>query len=91
VTSSTISNNLPVGGAGAVFNTGILTVTDSTISGNLTGRGDGGGTANVGNLTLTNSTLSDNTAGLGDTVLNEETTTIEATILNVEERRNDFQ
>ena len=44
-------------------NSGTLTMTNSTISGNTaSGYGVGGGVANSGTLTVTNSTISGNTA-----------------------------
>jgi CSLREA domain-containing protein len=63
---------------GGIYNSGTLTVTNSTISNNTTGRGDsvggvatggkggdGGGIYNDGTLTVTNSTVSSNTTGSG--------------------------
>ena len=64
---STLTDNNAPGDGGAIFSwggTGMwITVTDSTISGNYAGWGDGGGICSYyGPLTVTNSTLSDNTA-----------------------------
>ena len=62
---------------GGIINTGTLTITNSFITGNLTGSGgsndggtggpggDGGGIYNSGTLTVTNSTISGNSAGPG--------------------------
>jgi hypothetical protein len=47
---------------GGIHNTGILTLTNSTVSGNSAAIDDGGGISNVGILTLTNSTVSLNSA-----------------------------
>ncbi len=62
---------------GGIINTGTLTITNSSITGNLTGSGgsngsgtggpggDGGGIYNSGTLTVTNSTISGNHTGRG--------------------------
>ncbi len=47
-------------GGGGIHNSGTLTLTNSTISGNLAFAGSGGGIFNSGTATLTNSTISDN-------------------------------
>ena len=52
------------GSGGGIFNSGTLTVTNSTISGNTTFIG-GGGIDNEGMLTVTNSTLSGNSTSFG--------------------------
>ena len=52
------------GSGGAIFNSGTLTLTNSTLSGNSAAR-DGGGIYNNGMATLTNSTLSGNSASYG--------------------------
>jgi len=52
-----------MGGPGGITNDGILTITNSTISGN-TSTGGPGGIYNDGILTITNSTISGNLAGL---------------------------
>ena len=53
-----------VDGAGGIANSGILSLTNSTVSGNTSGSGlnssSGGGIFNSGTLTLTNSTVSGN-------------------------------
>jgi LPXTG-motif cell wall-anchored protein len=58
-----VQNNFS-GSSGAIENRGILTITDSTISGNQTipasGNVTGGGIRNAGPLTITNSTISNN-------------------------------
>jgi hypothetical protein len=54
---------------GAFNNTGTLTITNSTISGNVAGY-KGGGIFNNGSLTITNSTLSGNTTSYGGGVYN---------------------
>jgi len=57
----TITNGNGNGGGG-IFNLGGLTVTNSTISGNVA-TGDGGGIFNLGGLTVANSTISGNNGG----------------------------
>jgi hypothetical protein len=51
-------------GGGGISNSGTLTVTNSTISGNTT-TGGGGGISNAGALTVTTSTISGNSSSLG--------------------------
>ena len=74
VTDSIVSNNRSGGNAafaygdgGGIYNNfGEITIRNSTISGNSTGR-NGGGIYNVGSLTIANSTISGNSAiGLHD-------------------------
>jgi CSLREA domain-containing protein len=62
----------------AVFNDGaIVTVTDSTISGNTAGVGGGGGIYNNGTMTITNSTITANSAsGPGGGIFNNGPLTI---------------
>jgi hypothetical protein len=70
---------------GGIWNDGILTVTNSTFSGNTASNsccgGSGGGIENfAGNLLVTNSTFSENSAGEGGGIINDESGT--ATLLN---------
>ena len=68
MSNCTISNNEGGDGAGGMENFGTVTLTDSTISGNVsTGFGDAGGMLNIGDAILTNCTISNND-GLGDGV-----------------------
>jgi predicted outer membrane repeat protein len=72
ITNSTLSANSGTGGG--IFNSGMLTVTNSTLSSNSTGStGSGGGiyNANPGMITLTTSTLSGNSAFTAGGILNE--------------------
>jgi hypothetical protein len=66
--------------AGGIVNSGTLTITNSTISGNFPA-GDGGGISNSGALTVTNSTISGNFANdqdsYGGGIANTGTLTIE--------------
>ena len=55
---------------GAFNNAGVLTVSNSTLSGNSAPTGVGGGIYNRNTLTLTNSTLSSNTAQTGGGIFN---------------------
>ena len=60
-TKATVGNGVADGGG--IYNTGTLTVQNSTLSGNTTGgNGSGGGIYNTGTLTVQNSTLSGNTS-----------------------------
>jgi Calx-beta domain len=72
VTASTFSNNTVVQGGG-IYNTGPLTLTNSTVSGNVAsgiGNAAGGIFNDFGPLTLTSSTVSNNTAGSGGGIVN---------------------
>ena len=64
ISGVTIRNGQTVDGAGGIANSGILSLTNSTVSGNNSGSGlnssSGGGIFNSGTLTLTNSTVSGN-------------------------------
>jgi hypothetical protein len=69
-------NTTDSGGAG-VLNAGILTISNSIISGNTASLGGtGGGISNSGTLTVTNSTVSKNSAGIGGGIANGGTLTI---------------
>ncbi|MGC8917649.1 MAG: choice-of-anchor Q domain-containing protein, partial [Thermoanaerobaculum sp.] len=67
---------------GAIWNSGTLTVTQSTISGN-SARQDGGGILNGGTATLTNSTISGNSASFGSGILNSGGATLNASFITV--------
>jgi hypothetical protein len=75
ITSSTISGNSGGQGGGIYNNSGTVTVTGSTISGNTApGGGQGGGIFNFGTVTVTGSTISGNTApggGLGGAIFED--------------------
>ena len=60
ISGVTIKNAHSASDGGGINNSGTLTVTDSTFSGNSAA--DGGGITNFGTLTVTNSTFSDNSA-----------------------------
>ena len=68
VTNSTVWGNSSGGDGAGIFNVGTtVTLTGSTVSGNVFSSQYGGGGAgifNAGNLTVTNSTISGNSAGL---------------------------
>jgi len=67
------------GPGGGILNSGTLTLTNSTVSGNAIGGygfGNGGGIENFGLATLTNSTVSGNTAGYGGGIDNSATLTL---------------
>jgi hypothetical protein len=72
ITNCTVSGNTAGGGeisgfGGGIFNSGTLTIVNSTVSGNATVgiSGGGGGIVNNGTLTIVNSTVSGNTATQG--------------------------
>ena len=62
MTNSTIAGNTAYGDGGGVYNSGTLTLLNSTITGNTGGFEGDGGVANGGPLTVLNSTISGNTA-----------------------------
>ena len=84
VSGLTIENGkaLNGGGGGGISNLGILTVTNSAVTGN-SALNFGGGIENFGTLTLTNSTVAGNTAGCchGGGIGNSGTLTVKNTIL----------
>ena len=98
ITSSTISGNFAGGGypfpngpgvGGGIYNhTGaMLTITNSTVSGNTvlttdSGPGCGGGVANSGPLQIANTTISNNSGTDGGGICNDAALQIENTILN---------
>ncbi len=71
----TISNGNSILGGG-IRNSGTLTVTNSTLSGNTASGDSGGGIYNNGTLTVTNTTLSGNTATFGGGIANNGTLTL---------------
>jgi hypothetical protein len=74
ITNSSLSGNSAsyyyyyLGNGGGIYNSGTLTLTSSTLSGNRAG--SGGGISNSGTLTITNSTLSSNSAVSGGGIYN---------------------
>jgi hypothetical protein len=76
------------GQGGGIHNSGQLSITNSTISGNQTAagftNGEGGGIMNTNTLTITNSLITNNTGytggGIGNLVTNGSTTLIGTTI-----------
>ena len=84
VTGGFAEGDFPDNSGGGIYisNTGTLTLTNGTVSGNTVGR-DGGGIYNSGTLTLTNGTVSGNTAideGYG--IYNEGTVTLTNTLMD---------
>jgi CSLREA domain-containing protein len=65
-----IVDNRAAGGAG-IENSGVLTITDTTLASNATSAQNGGGIENLGMATLTNVTLSGNSASLGGGIYNQ--------------------
>jgi hypothetical protein len=83
--SSLISGNSTTQGGGGVFNDGVMTVSNSTLSGNVGADPDGGAILNLGTLTVLQSTLSGNGGvnALGGAIRNDGTLTVDgSTFLN---------
>ena len=73
ISGVTIRHGKTSGDGGGMLNSGTLTLTNSTVSGNAAdglGLRRGGGIWNLGTLTLTNNTVSDNTARFGGGIYN---------------------
>jgi hypothetical protein len=83
VINSTISDNSTEGGSG-ITNGGMLTVTDSTFSGNVSGDGDGGAVFNSGAMTVTRSIFAGNAVfgGAGGGIYNLGTLTVTDSIFS---------
>src|SRR5271157_1683200 len=87
VTGSTIENN-SAGNGGGIANSGVLTVTNSSVGGNSTYifhgfGGNGGGIYNTGTMTVNDSTISGNSAYNGAGIDNAGTATVSnSTIAN---------
>jgi hypothetical protein len=67
---STVSDNTASYGGGGIYNGGTITLTNTTVSGNMadtsnSGSGFGGGLANSGTMTVQHSTITGNTAPVG--------------------------
>ena len=63
IKNSTFSDNHAAGNGGGILNEGVLTLIDSTVSGNsAAGENGGGGIQNSSGITITNSTISNNSA-----------------------------
>jgi hypothetical protein len=83
IANSTITGNTTSStssGGGGIYNTGTLTVTSSTISGNTAS--SGGGIYNTGTLTVTSSTISGNTASSGGGIYNTGTLTVTSSTIS---------
>ena len=65
ISGVTIRNGYCLQDGGGIINLGTLTITNSTISGNVAGSNGGGINKYVGSLIVTNSTISGNVAGAG--------------------------
>jgi hypothetical protein len=77
--SSLVSGNNTTQAGGGVFNDGIMTVSNSTLSGNVGADPDGGAIFNLGTLTVLQSTLSGNGGvnALGGAIRNDGTLTVD--------------
>src|SRR5688572_14270576 len=74
--------SFPLNNGGAIFNSGSLTLTGITASGNAGASGGGGGAGgiyNTGTLSLISSTVSGNSGGLGGGITNENGDTLNVT------------
>jgi CSLREA domain-containing protein len=85
ISGLTIANgNISGSRGGGILNSGTVTITNSTISGNSNGGGGGNGggilNSNVGTMTIANSTISGNSANDGGGIDNEDGGTL--TIIN---------
>jgi Bacterial Ig-like domain (group 3) len=82
ISGLTLENGAALNGGG-IFNSGIMTLTDSTVSGNSApgNLGGGGGIENNGSMTLTDSTVSGNSAAAGGGIRSDGTATLAATIV----------
>jgi CSLREA domain-containing protein len=74
VANCAILNSVNIGTGGGIDNSGTLTVTGSTFSGN--GAFRGGGILNAGTATVTNSTFADNSSNQGGGINNSGTLTV---------------
>jgi hypothetical protein len=86
VVNASLSNLVITGGnsssgGGGIYNDGVLTVSNSTISGNKTSSGEGGGILNLATLAVKNSSITGNTvASIGAGLYNPTGST--ATLIN---------
>ena len=65
LTGGVVNEQFVLGGGGAIFNNGTLTVQGTTIAGNKVISGGGGAIDNAGTLTVQNSTITGNSADSG--------------------------
>ena len=70
IIAGTVQSNMGFWSAGGIYNTGMMTITGSTIVNNQTGDpghfgASGGGIVNDGTMTIQDSTISGNTARRG--------------------------
>ncbi len=88
VNNCTVTGNAASNSGGAIYATGTVTITQSTISGNSAATGSGGGIrAEDGTVTITQSTISDNTAngtggGGGGLFINGAAVTLQRSIIS---------
>jgi hypothetical protein len=82
ITTSTFANNHAIDQGGGLDNVGMMTITNSTFSGNYSSAnfGQGGGIYNSGTLTIANSTFSGNSAPYKGGGIHNESNTL--TIIN---------
>ena len=78
----TIKEGYSQGSCGGIDNRGILTVSNSILSGNAGSLGEGGGICNWGTLTVSNSTLSGNFSYEGGGIANHGTLTVNNSTLS---------
>jgi len=73
LTNVVLQNNSASNFGGGIYNDGVLTLTDVTISGNTSAGGDGGGLNNAQDATLMGVTISGNSADEGGGIWNDTT------------------
>jgi hypothetical protein len=69
-TNSALIANLAAQDGGAIYNSGVISVSNTTVSGNSAASGMGGGIANFDLVNLVNVTVSDNSSGSGAGLFN---------------------
>ncbi len=77
LTNVTISGNSTTGKGGGIWNDSVITVINSTITGNMANSDEGGGVYNTGTITLTDTTISGNSATWGGGINNTNNLTLE--------------
>jgi len=69
-TNSALISNLAAQDGGGIYNSGVISVSNTTVSGNSAASGMGGGIANIAQVNLVNVTVSDNSSSNGAGLFN---------------------